>query len=479
MKTIPSISQFRKIEWIRSSSYLFTSQMIVFGVSIITLPFLARILGPANYGIMILLFLITGLANTFTMLGLNGAITRYLPSMNAEEQNQTFSIISLTTFFSGVIISFIVLSYFYVTQYFDFLSFKFVILLSLYAAFLNFFSIVLGYLTGTNQFKKVSVYKTIREVLTPVFACTLAYFILIEGVIVGWLFAVIIVSLLFVTYEKRIFTTDVISQVPKFREYVIYGFPLMLNTLPNWLIHSIDRFFIEKFWELESVGYYSFALTISKYGIIVTPLILTSIFPLVMRSWDSGNVKEAHNLIKSAFSLSFIIVILAEFNICYFFEHISLILGGEGFLPSVDFILPLAFSGLFLTITYFSTMVFAITKQTKKLLAILVILAISSLSLNYLLVPLYGPIIAAYVYLLIIIIHSLASILVYNKSIRPFFDKKSSILAIATALFLLPAMVADYKSFYYFIIFVINLFYLVLFFRTLSSVYENRTSGKI
>jgi O-antigen/teichoic acid export membrane protein len=450
--------------------------MIVFGASIVTLPFLARILGPANYGIMALLFLITGLMNTFTMVGLNHAISRYLPSMSAEEQNQTFSMISLTTFFSGVILSFIVLSSFYIAKYFDFLSFKFVILLSLYIGFLNFLSIIGGYFVGTSQFKKVSVYKTIKEVSTPVFACILAYFILIEGVIIGWLVAVIIASLLFITYEKRIFTAAVIAQFQKFRGYIVYGFPLMLNTIPDWAIHSIDRFFIEKSWGLESVGHYSFALTISKYGILLTPLIFMSIFPLVMRNWDSGKVDEAHNLIKSAFSLSFIIVILAEFNIYYFFDYISLIFGGERFLPSVDFILPLALSGLFLTITYFSTMVFAITKHTKKLFALVGTLAVLSVSLNYILIPLYGPLMAAYVYLLIFIIHSLASILVYNKSIRPFFDRKSYLLIVATALFLLPAMVVDYKLFYYSIIFTIDLFYLILFFKVLHSVYESRPS---
>ena len=478
MRIITLISQLKNIEWLRSSSYLFTSQMIIFGVSIVTLPFLVRILGPANYGTIALLLLITGLTSTFTMVGLDHAISRYLPSMNAEEQNQTFSIISLTTCVSGLILSFIALSSFYVAKYFDFLSFKFVILLSVYVGFLNFYRIVAGYFVATNQFMKMSVYKTIKEVATPSLAVLLAYFILIEGVIIGWLLAVITAYLLFIAYEKRIFTTAAMGQVPKFREYIIYGFPLMLNTIPYWMIHSIDRFFIEKFWGLANVGYYSFALTISKYGMIMTPLFHTAIMPLVMKSWDSGKVDETHNLIKSAFSLSFVVVLLAEFNICYFFDYISLIFGGKKFLPSVDFILPLAMSGLFITITYFSTMVFAIAKHTKELFALLGTLAVLSVSLNYVLIPSYGPVMAAYIYLLIFIIHSLASVLMHTKSIKPFFDKKSYLLILATALFLLPAIVADYKLFYYPIIFAINLFYLALFFRTLNSLYESRPSAK-
>lgn len=431
-------SHLKEIEWLRSSSYLLTSQVLIFSASVLTLPLLARILGPANYGIVALLFVMTNLASTFTMFGLNHGLTRHLPGMQKEEQEQVFSTMSVITFFSGIILTFLVLAPLYFAGYLEFLSFKLVLLLSAYVGILNSYSILAGYLVGTTQFKRVSIYNTIKNVAAPVLACTFAYIILIEGVLIGWVLAVVAAIAVFHISDrsKPLLTW---GGIPRLQKYIIYGFPLMLNTIPDWVIHSLDRFLIEMFWEVESVGYYSFALAISKYGIIMTPVIYTSIFPLVMKMWDLGKVEEAHRLIKSAFCLSLVIVLIAEFNICYFFKYLYLFFGGERFSASAKFILPLALSGVFLTITYFSTIVFAVTKQTKKLLVLLTSLAVLSGPMNYLLIMKYGPIMAAYVYLFVFILHGLASMAVYSTSIRPFFTRDLYPYMIAVILFILPA----------------------------------------
>ena len=202
------------------------------------------------------------------------------------------------------------------------------------------------------------------------------------------------------------------------RNYVkfalMFNMPLMLHYFSTYLIEQSDRIMIQKLDSLSAAALYSVAYTVGGLVNIVTGAISNTLIPSLYRWLERKDYQVINkNIVTLMLGVTALVILVALSG-----PEVVLLFGGEEYLPAVNVIPPVAASVFF---SFLYTIVANIEfyyEKNKFAMKISIVCAVVNVVLNYLLIPIYGYVAAAYTTLFSYMVFALGHIIYVNRLLK-------------------------------------------------------------
>ncbi len=305
-----------------SSFYVFIG-FLPMGVNFILSPLYTYYLEPAQYGIIGLADLFNGLISVFLALGIQQAFARLFFDYEHDKERLNNLLSTIMLLLLGVAFLLFVLllafgdsllGYAFSSEVFLFSNYGYMVLLSAFS--------------GVIQQLFASLYRN-SESPKMYAAVSLGYFVCsVTGILIGVVYlengalgniagraigmfgVTLLIFLLFflkngISFDKR-YLKPILS----------YGLPLLPYSLILFLYNALDRFFVERFFDMETLGIYNFAFLVTSVISVFSYSIYNSISPKIFRllrdgSSDTGFGMQQLVNFQILGSLGFISIIMA------------------------------------------------------------------------------------------------------------------------------------------------------------------------
>lgn len=395
------INFFKNISFVTSGNIIAAIFSVIFSIVV------ANIFGPTNYGKLTLIISIASILQIPMLLGMSNATIKYNSSQNERSINEKIVSTALLFFLSFISVS--TLFYLIFSEEISKLFsapielFHFSIIL---AIIISFFTIFNSFLLSLNQIKRYSFSLVICNG-AMLFAIVLFIYFglntfnsLIWSVYIGY--AVVVISTFLLYLRKYLRITFSKKWALTLIKYSNYG---MIGGMSSVVYSNIDNILVSKFLHFTALGIYTAYYNTSIGLIGLFSGIFTVIFVTASKHNDRGSIfKKINRVIPYIVILIFPLIILAQF--------IMFKLYGPQY--SFDIRISLLFS--LAGITIFIECIYGWLMNSTGLTGVKVtslaaiIIAVSSILLNFLLIPILGisgaviAIIISYILSIIIII---------------------------------------------------------------------------
>ena len=373
--------------------------------------FLARYLGPQEFGILNYLLALVFLFTSLSSLGINPVLTNILIKNKRKTNNSIISNSYILRFFSslfGYLIFILFIIYLHGKNVY--LSYSIIIGLSI---IIKSYEVLFSYFESKSLSKYIVISQTISLVI--VFSL-IVFFLYLEFDIkyiyycflVDSLITLFLINIFFFKKERNFLFNLDFRNIYK----IIYkSFPVLLSIVSIVIYMRIDQVMINLLLSEKDVGIYSVSVRIVEMFHFIPKIIMVSYLPILLISKN-----YTFELIKIN-SLLFKISILFIFFIFVLSKYITSILFGEIYMESVLTTILLSISLIFVFFGVANEHWY-ISKNLQKYYALNVFIgAITNIILNYFLIQSFGISGAAYstilTYLLIIFLFD-----IFNKKTR-------------------------------------------------------------
>ncbi len=378
---------------IKNASYLAIGNLITQIISFVGFIYIARMLGPDNYGIYVTVGAFVGLFEILLLTGLNKTIIRE----GSKDISSMYTFLEKTIgirnlFIITAIIVCIISSFF--TPY-ELQTKLYITLFSFQLAYTG----LRGFLGTIYQATEKMHYISIFGIANRIIFVSLSIAFLYCGFGVLALFLISLFSnflTVFINYfysrkyikfnffSKIQFDKDLLKQAVIFS---LLGFVIFLTT-------KIDLVMISLLGTSIDVGVYGVAFRITQLGLMLRNVIAMAFFPVFIKQFHTHKMK-ARQLVK--YSLFFFVIIFAlSLAVSFFVENIVSILFGPEYHNSGEILRVLIFYLAFSWSTLPFTTATQATQNEKYMLIIWSIMAALNIPLNYLFFIKYGLIGIAY-----------------------------------------------------------------------------------
>ncbi len=418
-------------------------------VGFILLPLYTGILSTSEYGILAILQIILQILIGVLGFNLPTAMMRWYASEDdAEKKNSIIFSVFLSTTIIAVLLSFLLIPF----------SAKFSVQIFSTDQFSNYFlymflaasaGIISNVPLNVIRLKEMPTFYVILTTLkfTAIVLLNI-YFVAyakmgVEGIMISELVGSLLVVVLSmpVVIKGSSFSLD----FKILKEMFLYGFPLVFSTTFSFLLTLGDRFIIEYFYGLSSVGVYSMG---NKVASVMNMLILQSFqlgfLPLAYKKLGTPNDKRYFSKILTYYTT---VMAFAALGISMFGkEIIELFAKNEEYWVSAVVVPIIAFAFVIKGIQYNFSLSFHYAKKTIYVTAIVIVTACFNVLLNFLLVPNIGFIGAAYSLLLSFILMMLLSYYFGQKIFRVPFEllKMIKIITIGLIIYFVSIYIPSY-----------------------------------
>lgn len=385
----------------------YSSGYVLFSVvSFISFPLLTRILPVNEYGILGLVTSTISIGLVISGLGLQQSLIRYYADFRAEKKQDSLSVyystFFLSTLFLGLAGSLIFL---FVAQtalkkilepetvrLFSFVSIL-VLLGCLSASLRNF-------LRAEQETKLFNFVLVITRIGGLIFGFFFIFF-MIKGVF-GFFFGSALVScIVVILLIKRLYRHQTISwkyfSLSLIKKALAYGLPLSILEISHSLLNVADRYIIQYYLDSVALGLYSAAYTLSMHVVqFIDYPILLAVPVLYFELWSNRGAEAVQTFLKDGLYYFGLIAFPAMFGTVAVSKELLVFLASDKFATSSQVIPFVTVGGLiFASSTFFSAGLYIYEKTVIPGLLMLISASIN-LFLNFLLVPKYGIMGAAF-----------------------------------------------------------------------------------
>ena len=381
------IKIFNKKKFKINLSWLVFDKFFRASLNVLLSIFLARSLGPSNFGLLSYLLALIFLFTAFSSLGMNPILT------NKIIKNKNNHDVLINSYYLRFLSS--VISYF-----------LFILLISLDdEKNILKFSMIVGFLIILKSseilfsfFEANSLSKLI--VLPQLFGLIISFLIIIHTInnnldlkfiyyalVIDALIVFIIINYLYYFRVKKFFIKINFISIKK----IIYeSFPVLVSSISIILYMRIDQVMIKIMIDEYSLGIYSSSIRFIEIFHFIPKIIIISFLPILLLS-KNYNFKLIH-----LNSIIFKISIIISFLLFYFSDYLIITIYGSDYVESIITTKILSFSLIFVFLGVINEHWY-INKKLQKFYAINVLLgAIINIMLNYFLIKIYGIVGAAY-----------------------------------------------------------------------------------
>ena len=381
--------------YLKNTSWLFTEQLIKIFAGFFVGIWVARFMGPTQFGIYSYSLAFVALFSAFPKLGLDAIVVKKLLE-NREFQAKYISTAFWLKLSSSLLTIFII---FIIVQFTsnDKLTNLYILIISLGLIFQSF-EVVDFYFQAKVLSKYTSLCKiiqitlsTILKVLLLTIKAKLIYFILItllDQIFLGYLY--------FYSFKKNsslsIFKCFCLK---KAKEMLKISWPLIISGISVLAYMRVDQIMIKEIVGDRAVGIYSVAAKISEVFYIIPTVITTSLFPAIISAKDKNTIIYNTRLKQLFKLLSFISLSLA-IPVSLLSDWIVRLLFGPQYIEAAP-ILSIHIWAIIAVSYLLSSGKYMIAENlTKLILQRNLIGAILNILLNFILIPKFGLKGAAY-----------------------------------------------------------------------------------
>jgi O-antigen/teichoic acid export membrane protein len=439
---------FNKETAIQSVKIVFIFQILLVGIGFVRGVLFARILGPSQYGIFTLAFMLVSLVSPFIILGITGSLSRYIPKYEQKgmltdflKRVQWFPLIS-SFFFSVICIIYAaqISQLIFNTAEYSTL----VVIVSITIVPTIIYQLIWSTLWGLRNFLVRSLLELSYGVL--LFGLGLFFILkqpLAESVIIGNVWAYLIVVILFgLLIRKYVFQReDQKNKLDKtnlglYKEVINFGFWLILANLAFTALHYIDRWMLNRYVGAAEVGIYAVAMGLTAFLFLGVQLVGNVLSVNLNYLWEQGEREQCMSVLNTVVKTMLFLFLVGSFFILLLKDFIIGTLYGIEYLPGANIIYILLFMQVFMVIYWIIGTYPSLIEKTSIVFLAGAIGLISNVGLNYLLIPLYqmkgAAIASASSFLLISVV-----LLILNKAEKFKVDKKLFLLILVSLLLLL------------------------------------------
>ena len=371
-------------------SWLVFDKLTRASINFLLFIFLARYLGPDEFGILNYLLALVFLFTSFSSLGINPVLTNILIKNKKNKSNNIIINSYILRFIASLFGYFIFILFIIFLHGKDiYLNYSIIIGLTI---IIKSYEILFSYFESKSLSKYIVISQTISLLIIFVLVVVLInfninikyfyYCLLIDSLIIFCL-----INLFYIKNVKKInfnFNFEII------RNIFCQSFPVLLSIISIVIYMRIDQIMINLLLSENDVGIYSVSVRIVEIFHFIPKIIMVSYLPvlLISKKYNKELIKINSSLFKISLVIIFFILISGKF--------ITLILFGQMYLESVLTTTILSFSLIFVFFGVINEHWY-ITKNLQKYYALNVFLgALTNVILNYFLIPIYGISGAAY-----------------------------------------------------------------------------------
>jgi O-antigen/teichoic acid export membrane protein len=365
---------FSGLKWTFLDTFFLKGSMFFFTIM------LARIIGPAEFGLVGILTVFISIGNALVEGGLSVSLIRTLNS-----DNKDYSTVFITNLAFSILIYF---TFFFSAPYIS-LFFSQPLLTNLIRVFClsfilsAFSSVQMAILIKKLNFKKLTIFNLPGTVIALIISLYLVYNGFgVWSVVVMYLISQFINIILMWMYSE--WKPTLLFSNEKFRLHFFYGYKLMLATVLDTLFKNIYNIIIGKFYSIQSLGYFDRAQSLNEYPITVIVGIINKVSYPILSEMQNDKVKIAESY-KRLMKTTFFITTPVIFSAIIVAEPLFLLVLGEEWIIASKFFQILCLASVFYPIHAFNIIVLKVYGKTdlylkieliKKVIIVLSIIAL-------------------------------------------------------------------------------------------------------
>jgi O-antigen/teichoic acid export membrane protein len=382
------------LNYVKNSSWMLFEQIIRLFSGVFVSIYVARYLGPENFGVLSFSLAISTFLMAFTRLGMDSILLREVVNTNSRVDikkllSTSFWLMFITSFFIYSIL-FIILNLVDEEK-----SVKFVISIICFSSiFVPFLSLDYFYQSQIKS-KFSSVCKVIAISIISVIKLYLVY---IEASLLSFAFSVLFdYFLVAILLFFSMYFTKLIKPFELFKHFEFNiaktllksSFYMVISALAVIVNMRIDQIMIKTMLGFEQAGIYSAAAKFYESWSIFPHVLTISLLPIIMKIKNDSHHNYENKLcllIRSLFYVSFIVSLIVTF----FSQELVDITFGSAYAESASLIGIIMWSSVFISIGSVTSRYLTIEKMEKKILFRTIVTTVLNVVLNYIFIPIYG-----------------------------------------------------------------------------------------
>ncbi len=412
------------------------SNLVIVLRGLVLLPIISKTLGAYGYGIWAQVMVTLALIAYISTLNLPASLARFLAAEKDKDviREGFFSVLVTGLGFSLLIgLALFLMSQIFATSLFhDPGAFRIVQLTALIVPFWALETVYLGFFRAFREMKTYSFMLIARNIME---LALISYFIFsgygVFSAVLSLLIARVVVDsvMLFMIINRIGVKWPRFSQL---RPYFGFSIPLIPGMLASWVINSSDRYVIGILLGVTPVGIYAAGYGIGYVIICFTAPLATVLLPTLSRLYDENRIEEVKTHLAYSLKYFLMLAIPSVFGLTVLARPLLQVLSTPEFVPEGSLVLSIIALSYLLFGTYvIFSQVHLLMKRTKILGFLWGGAALLNLTLNVILVPLFGVTAAAaatlFCYTLVTVITILTATQYLKFSVMPAFFLKSLI----------------------------------------------------
>ena len=335
---MPDIKTVRKFAF--DVGWVFAGSMVGLVLNFLKKPVMARFLGPEGLGLFSMVTMIAGIITLIAGLGFNSAIIKYT-AQHKDDRNRLSAIVSsgiVTMAILGVFasITLFVLSN-TLADVFNMPSLSF--LLKIYAGVFPFsliFGVLLALFNGLREMKHLTFIDILNKIM--IFSFTLILLFLgfgVIGALIGDMLALFIVVIIAAISMKKFVNFKIYDFKGNTKMLTAFGSRMMGANSINLIQYQADSFLIGYFLTASDLGYYTAAVSLSRFFWRVPQSIQMVTYPATSEYWSKDKRESLNKMIDKSMKYSACILLPVGLAVWFFAKDIVTFLFGDEFIYAV------------------------------------------------------------------------------------------------------------------------------------------------
>ena len=375
------------------------------GIVFLTIPIFTYLLSPEDYGVISIYAAIISIFIVFMGLNFHTSVARRYHEDTNDFDAFFGSNITFLTLLNIILILVFFLLKEYLATFFAIDSHIFFIAI-IVSSLSIFMQIELSYLQTSQQSKKYVTILVIRNILLTIGAIIWIY-ILEDNKYLGKVYSeLIIMSIIFIFVIRDLLKIAKFNFDKKYIKYSLsYGIPLIPHTLSGLILLQADRIIINQISGSYETGLYSFAFNVGMIMSVFVTSFNNAWIPIFYKDLKENAYSKIQNASNKYVKIIFIVTLV----LILFSKEIVMIMADEKYYDALE-IVPIIILGFTMVYLYTLYANYAFYRKKTGLISLFTFIAgVINVGLNYLFVPKYGYVAAAWTtlfsYLILFLLH--------------------------------------------------------------------------
>lgn len=329
--------------------WTFVDAFVLKGLSFVAIIILARLLGPAEFGLVGMITVFIAIGTSLVDSGLSSSIIR---TKNADDSDYS-TVFYLNLFMSAVVYCLLFFMAPYIAAFYDQEILTNLIRLYCLSFVISAFSSVqLALLNKEMQFQKMAIFNIPGTIIGVIVGISLGYLGYgVWSIIWMYLATQFFQALTFWLFSK--WKPSLTFSKFKAKYHYSFGYKLMLSGLLDTVFNNIYNVVIGKFFSVQSLGYYERAKSFNDYPVnILTGIIGKVSYPLLAQIQDEK--EKVASVYKQLLQFTFFITAPLMLGMAAIGNPLFFLILGEKWIPAVPFFQILCITGMFYPIHAFN-----------------------------------------------------------------------------------------------------------------------------